>query len=498
MTQAVDNQKPTFCVNWTVGENTDGEIAAELAVAYYEEPQPWQRDFLDVMLARDDGGKLLHPAVGISVPRQNGKSWDVRSRCHYGVTVLGERILYTCQNQDTADEMRSLFSAPYMDRDKHPDLFSKSVVRHANGQGYVSYSDKRLNPETGAMDEVNGYIFFTTRSNMKSRGQSYDVIIYDEAQELTKGQQKASLPTISAGPRGDSQAIYLGTPEDENSHGDVFPAMRHRSRNGTSNAAWAEWSLECRVSELPFKVRDRSLWERMNPGWNYIMNHSAVEGEFDGMEPREFAGDRLGWWMPDEAEDDDAPTFIPRMTWLDTAIPTLAGFDDAKRAFGLKFSRFDGTWALAGCVVDKKGFAAFELVEVGDAGSNLRSLGEQLAKRKATSSCVLMDGLPGTTIVLDAMGPTPKGFAVAATTSDVANACGRLVEELDDGTVGHVSCEGQKVLDSASATVEKRKIGNSGGWGFDGPGYVVMEACALALSAARNSKRNPRRKQMIL
>lgn len=497
MTQAVYNQKPTFCVNWTVGENGDGEIAAELTSAYYEDPQPWQREFLDVMLARDGDGKLAHPAIGLSLPRQNGKSYDVRARCFYGVTVLGERILYTCQNQDTADEMRALFSAPFMDKDGHPDLFGKSVVRHANGQGYVTYNDTRLNEETGDMDEVDGYIFFTTRSNMKSRGQSYDVIIYDEAQELTKGQQKASLPTISAGPRGDSQAIYIGTPEDENTHGDVFPSMRRRARAGASNAAWAEWSLECKLSELSSAVRDRSAWRRMNPGWDYIMNHSAVEGEFDGMDPREFAGDRLGWWMPEESED-DLPTFIPRVVWEDTAIPTMAGFRDVNRAFGLKFSRHDGSWALAGCAVDEDGMAAFELVEVGVAGSNLRALGEQLAKRKSTASCVLMDGLPGTTIVTDAMGKVPKGYAVAATTSDVANACGRLYDELDDGSVSHVSCDGQRALDSASATVEKRRIGNSGGWGFDGPGYTVMEACALALWAARNSKRNPKRKQMII
>ena len=497
MTQAVDNQKPTFSVNWTAGENSDGEIAAELAAAYYEEPQPWQRDFLDVMLARDHFNKLLHPAIGLSVPRQNGKSWDVRARCKYGVTVLGERILYTCHNQDTADEMRKLFCEPFMDRDKHPDLFSKSVVRQANGQGYVSYHDTRFDESTGEMVEVNGYIFFTTRSNLKSRGQTYDVIIYDEAQELTKGQQKASLPTISAGPRGDSQAIYIGTPEDENSHGDVFPAMRRRARGGTSNAAWAEWALECKISELPYKVQDRDIWRRMNPGWDYIMNHSAVEGEFDGMEPREFAGDRLGWWMPDEA-DDDAPTFIPRDLWSDTSIPTMEGFADVRRAFGLKFSRFDGAWALAGCAIDKDGMAAFELVEVGDSGGNLHALGEQLAKRKSTASCVIMDGLPGTTIVTDSMGNVPKGFAVQATTADVANACGRLYDELDEGSASHVSNDGQAALDIASANVEKRRIGNSGGWGFEGPGYVAMEACALALWAARNSKRNPRRKQVIL
>jgi hypothetical protein len=96
------------------------------------------------------------------------------------------------------------------------------------------------------------------------------------------------------------------------------------------------------------------------------------------------------------------------------------------------------------------------------------------------------------------MGAVPKGYAITATTADVANACGRLVDEIDEGTASHVSCGGQKMLDSASASVDKRRIGNSGGWGFEGPGYVVMEACALALLAARSSKRNPRRKQMIL
>lgn len=497
MTEAVDNQQPTFSAHWTTGNDSDGEIAAELASSYYEEPMPWQRDTLEVLLARGDNGKLLHPALGMSIPRQNGKSWGMRTRSFYGVTVLGERILYTAHNQDTADEMRTLFSAPFEDMENHPDLASKSVVRHANGQGYVSFHDVRTDMETGEKVEVNGYIFFTTRSNMKSRGTTWDVIIYDEAQELTKGQQKATLPTISAGARHDPQAVYIGTPEDENSHGDVFPAMRRRAHKGESNAAWAEWALECKVSELHSAVKERETWRRMNPGWDFIINHSAIEGEFDGMEPREFAGDRLGWWMPDDA-DDDAPTFIPRDTWNDTAIPTLAGFQDVRRAFGLKFSRFDGTWALAGCVVDKDGFAAFELVEIGDAGGNIRNLAEQLAKRKTSTSCVLMDGMPGTTLVTDAMGNVPKGYAVSASTADVANACGRLLEELDDGTASHVSCDGQAVLDSASKSVEKRRIGNSGGWGFDGPGYVVMEACALALWAARNSKRNPKRKQMIL
>lgn len=495
MDDLAENQLPTFSLNWDVPGTTDGDIAAELAAIYYEEPQPWQHESLRVMLARGKDGRLYHPTLAMSIPRQNGKSWDVRARCFFGITVLGERIIYTCQNQDTADEMMEEFRKPFMD-ERNAELRAKSQLRFANGQGYVRYDDERIDPETGEVTEIHGYIFFTTRSNMKSRGKSFDVIIYDEAQELTRGQQKASRPTISAGARGDSQAIYIGTPEDENSHGDVFPSMRERVRNGTSDTAWAEWALECKVSDLAQAVQDRKTWWRTNPGWDYIIVHSAVEGEFSDMEPRDFAGDRLGWWMPRHVEDEERRTFIPRTMWEDTAIETLVGFPESKRALGLKFDHVSGSWALAGCVIAKDGTAGFELVAVGD-GSSVGDIAEKIVAVKSRVSGVYIDGQRGQNLIESVPNP-PKGYLNMAKTAEMANACGMLYDELDDGNAVHVSCRTQRTLDNAAETVGKRKIGTTGGWGFDGPGAAVMEACALALYAAHMVKRNPKRRQQLL
>lgn len=94
------NQRPT----WTnVGDidRTDGPMAAKLAALYFGDPLEWQRFVLDAMVARNLEDKYLHHSFGLSVPRQNGKSWDVLARCFYGIVADGERILYTCQHGDT-------------------------------------------------------------------------------------------------------------------------------------------------------------------------------------------------------------------------------------------------------------------------------------------------------------------------------------------------------------------------------------------------------------
>ena len=94
-------QTPTYEANIPADLSGDGEMAARLAAAYFGEPMPWQPHLLDVMLARDERDKFRVKTVGISIPRQNGKSWGVRARCFYGA-LSGECILYTCQQAHTS------------------------------------------------------------------------------------------------------------------------------------------------------------------------------------------------------------------------------------------------------------------------------------------------------------------------------------------------------------------------------------------------------------
>jgi hypothetical protein len=53
----------------------------------------------------------------------------------------------------------------------------------------------------------------------------------------------------------------------------------------------------------------------------------------------------------------------------------------------------------------------------------------------------------------------------------------------------------QDMLRDSAITSTKRPI--SGGWGFGGEDSTPIEACALALWGAKNSKRDPNRKMRI-
>ena len=163
-------QTPTYEANVPEDLSGDGEMACELATAYFGDPLPWQPHLLDAMLARDARDKYLLRTLGISIPRQNGKSWVVRARCFYGA-LNGEKILYTCQHGDTSDQMFKELSQPFEDEDETELHDLLLAVRKTNGQQAISLKN-------------GGLIRFTTRTNSLARGKTYDVLIYDEAQSM--------------------------------------------------------------------------------------------------------------------------------------------------------------------------------------------------------------------------------------------------------------------------------------------------------------------------
>ena len=315
-------QTPTYEANIPESLSGDGEMAARLASAYFGEPMPWQPHLLDVMLARDERDKFIAKTMGISVPRQNGKSWVVRARCFYGA-LNGEKILYTCQHGDTSDEMFQKLAEPFEDEDE-PELHALlKTVRKTNGQQAI-----RLNN--------GGLIRFTTRTDSLARGKTYDVLIYDEAQDLTNSQQAASLPAISAGAKHNPQTIYLGTPPAPENKGTVFRDLHDAAHDGRSEMAWVEWA----ASEIGDKT-DRARWYECNPSLGTLIDISAVEGECQQMQPDVFARERLGWWSPVGGVQNVA---LDGSKWLECQRD--AGTTEGKLAFGVKFTA--GRWPSPG------------------------------------------------------------------------------------------------------------------------------------------------------
>lgn len=407
------------------------------------------------------------------IPTHN--SFDVRARCFYGAITSGESILYTCQITDTADEMFSQIAGAFEDEDNEELHELLKATHHANGMQAIELNN-------------GGYIRFSTRTAKLARGRSYDVIIYDEAQTLTRAQQAASLPTIAASKTHNTQVIYLGTPPDPDSNGFVFEQMHARVHDGDMpDIAWMEWAAD-KIGD----TGDRSRWYETNPSLGYLIDERTVEGELT-MTREDFARERLGWWTPYVT----AQAVIPPDAWKATTIHAIGNLYKRKTVLAVRFSPDGSFYALAGAKSNAVGKAAFELVEIGSTARGTAALADALFERRRTTACVVVDGHSGADALCGRLDQlkVPRGYIVRPSTGDVIASSQGFVDSLRDGSVAHSD---QEAMDKAATTATARMIGRDGGWAFDGDGGEAMQACALALWGLRTTKRDPRRRQRML
>ena len=107
----------------------------------------------------------------------------------------------------------------------------------------------------------------------------------------------------------------------------------------------------------------------------------------------------------------------------------------------------------------------------------------------------MIDGRNGVDVLIDKISDTwkAKGSVVKASTKDVIASVGVLTNALNEKTVTWYK-KHETLRDSAVTSV-KRPIG--GGWGFGGDNPIPIEAAALALWGAKNSKRDPNKRMRV-
>lgn len=466
-------QTPTYEANVPEDLGGDGKMATKLAAAYFGKPMPWQPHLLDVMLARDEHDKFRVPEVGISIPRQNGKSWVVRARCFYGA-LNGEKILYTCHHGDTSDEMFKELTAPFEDEDE-PELRALcSAVRKTNGKQAIELKN-------------GGLIRFTTRTDSGGRGKSFDTLIYDEAQELTDTQLSALLSSTSAGKKQNPQTIYLGTPPDPKCLGTVFRRLRNEVRDGASDMGWIEWG----ATSVGDK-NDKARWYECNPSLGTLLSLRAVKIEASQMLPEAFARERLGWWSP---VDGRAAPALDAEKWREAQRDGAQ--TEGKTAFGVKFSPNGSTVAVSWARAERGGDSYVELYDVQSAYGGTAGLADTLIRNAPEIAAVCIDGKSGATALIQRLedGGFPKRAVITGSTAIVQAAATMLRDELNAGTLTHIE---SPALDESACGSIRREIGNNGGWGFgDGAGCIAapIESASLALYAARTTRRDQRRTQ---
>lgn len=449
-------------------KDTDGNRAAQILQVGGMTLDPWQSDILDDWLAYNPGSKWISKTCGGSVPRQNGKTGLVAGRAEIGMILYNEQVIYTAHLQKTATETFEEMAA-FFDSDK---------VRKYVKDIKTALGREQIILNTGAR------VKFLARTRNGGRGQHGDLLIFDEAQELDTDAQASFLPAISASLN--PQTIYVGTPPDPNTEGDVFRGIRQKALDKqTKSTAWFEFS----VSEIG-DVTQRDRWIATNPALGRRILITTIEGECEQMDPDTFARERLGWWTPIVKHSEEYA--IPSDIW--EACKSSEARPEGKTAYGVKFSPDGSTVCLAGAVIGENS-ERIEVIECKSTGSGTRWLAEWLNERYNKACCVVIDGKNGVDVLIDRISDTWrfKGSVIRPNAKDVIAAASMLIEDVTEQSVTWY--EKQELLNDSAVTSTKRSI--AGGWGFGGLNSTPIEACALALWGAKTSKRNPGKKMLI-
>lgn len=471
------NQEPTFKTK-IVYAYTDGPEVVEWFESMGHLWYPCQKEEMDVFCARDADGDFAYRTICISKPRQNGKSYSARNYSVEKAVVEGMKVCYSAHHSRTTHKMFKEVLA-ILEGD---DELRSMIAEVSRARGFE-----------GIWLTNGGCIEFFTRSTRSGggRGTTYDIIVVDEAQEMTEDEQDALKPTQLASESGDPQMIYIGTPPGPTCSGTVFKTLHDRAHAlpGTCGFAWAEWA----VDDVPDMEGDRSqileLAYMTNPAMGYRIRESVMLDVINtATSPEGFAREYLGWWSKKEL----VKFVIPASTFESLAVdePVQGG----KVAYGVKFA-VDGSEVslCAARVNDGSGYV--EQIRREPMAMGLGWLAEWITERKATGCCCVIDGKAGAQALVDKLGRMPANYIITPTAAQVVAANATLVDMVNERTLRWFAPQAD-LLDSA-VTSTRRKIGSSGGWGFGGENPVPIDAASLALWGALNSKRNPERKQRI-
>lgn len=390
------------------------EDVADLVGAYGLTLDPWQEDVLRAALGERSGGRWAVRQVGLSTPRQNGKTMLIVARVLAGLLLFDEQtIIVSAHRQDTARE--TFFRLVSIIED-NPSLLERV--------DFIARSEMREYIRMKSGQEVR----FKARGKHAGRGFSCDCLMLDEAQSLSAESWAAILPTMSARPN--PQVWLLGTPPvDGDDDGEVFRRIRSACiARKEPRLAYLEWS-----ADPSDDFDDPETWAKANPAFGTRLSKEAVATERASMSDDQFALERLGIWPESGAVS--APPAVRLDLWRDLTIPAAPG-SWPLAAVGLDMDAQGRLWTAVAAHAPAPGVHVELLPE------DIMSAGAEAAVRWLVQRCrrrpVVLPGDSGAAVLRPAL--LAKGVKVyPLNDAEWCAASAGLTQAIRDGEVTHLA-----------------------------------------------------------
>lgn len=312
---ALDRIVPRVCmVPDTFGWSMAGREAIDLAHAAGLILDPWQQLCITLGLGQKRLGGWAAFTVALIVARQNGKGSILEALELYWLFLRKERLIgHSAHEYKTAMEgfRRVLW---LIDNNDWLRKRVKKVINTNGEEGIELLSGERLR--------------FMARSKGAGRGFTFHKLVWDEGYALTREQQDAQLPTMSA--VDDPQIWVTSSPPLTSDTGDVLFQLRRIAQALGDQITFMDYGADGSLDALDqINLDDQEMWKRTNPsevhaGSGHGVSVETMIRERAVMSDPGFARERTGIWPPDLTE---GFSVITKDQW-DRMLDPRSGSDD--------------------------------------------------------------------------------------------------------------------------------------------------------------------------
>lgn len=444
--EPIGKQTPTYFVA-PLWNTTAGEDAVDLAAVCGIHLLPWQQLVLKNALGERRDGKWASFEVGLVVPRQSGKNVMVLARELAALFLFGEeQVIHTAHRFKTA---RSAHRALVKIIRKVPELHNmvQSMPTSTDNTSIVLKNGNRCD--------------FLARQGGGGRGLSGDLVILDEAFQISTELVSDLLPTLSARPS--PQVWYTSSAGMESS--DVLENLRNRALKAPEKEqflTYCEWSAD--VDRYDW--RSVEACQQSNPTLGYFQSWDWIAGaELKAMDEERYKRERLGVWA-----DKARSAVIGAEAWQRAAITAndIAGHAVVRRSLALEVTEDRDLSVLAGAAELDDGRVVVEILDQRGGTAWVAETAKMRYEKSNAVAGVVVDSYSGAAAVAPHLIAAGVPVSMATTrdlTTGTADFYDRLMRKDEETGVVDPGIlhphEGSSFLDDAAFTARRRLVGSS-------------------------------------